>query len=101
MASLSLKNLFSRSLLVILSALLAATMMLADTTPAAAAAATAVAPTAPVSDAAPEKAPEDRLVCHNEAQPGTLMTKKVCVRVAAQRRPADQQASKTTRPDVN
>jgi invasion protein IalB len=61
---------------VILSALFAAGVLLADVTPAAANAAAAVPPAAEA-----EKKPEDRLVCHNEAQPGSLMTKKVCVHI--------------------
>jgi hypothetical protein len=63
---------------VILSVLFAAGVLLADVTPAAANA--AVAP-APAVAAEPEKKPEDRLICHNEPQPGSLMTKKVCVHV--------------------
>ena len=63
----------------ILSALIVASVMLADVTPAAAAAAT----TPPAAAATPaEKPPEGRLVCHSEGVVGTLMTKKICYRVA-------------------
>jgi len=66
---------------VILSALFAASVLLADVTPAAAAATATPAP-APAMAAAPaEKAPEGRLVCHSESQPGSLIAKKTCVRV--------------------
>jgi invasion protein IalB len=84
---------------VILSALIAATMMLADTTPAAAAAATTATPATPASAEAPAKKPEEgRLVCRSESQPGTLMTKKVCVRVLDAHKPADQAAQKAAPP---
>jgi invasion protein IalB len=84
---------------VILSALLAATLMLAETTPAAATAAT---PATPASAAAPAKPQEEgRLVCHSESQPGTLMTKKVCTRVADPHKQADQQPAKPVREGAN
>jgi len=66
---------------VILSALIAASVLLADVTPAAAAATATPAPVAAAAAPA-EKPPEGRLVCRSESQPGSLIAKKTCVRVA-------------------
>ena len=57
----------------ILSALILSGALLAEVT-------TATPPPAAATSA--EKLAEGRLVCRSEAQPGTLMTKKICYRVA-------------------
>ena len=79
-----------RSEFVILTALIAASVLLADVTPAAAAATT---PAPAAVAASTEKPPEGRLVCHSEAQPGSLQTKKVCYRAAPPKPAADAKAA--------
>jgi hypothetical protein len=69
-----------------ISAIFAAAVLLADVTPPAGEAATAQAPTAAPAAKTKEKS-KDALVCHTDANLGTRLPKKVCVRAAD----ADQQ----------